>query len=62
MSKPRAEWFKDNQMRQNTDKCHLILSDSNVKTINADNFTIKIAKTERLLEAKFDDSKIFNPT
>ena len=41
ISKSLIEWFKDNEMKLNPDKCHLVLSDSDIKTINVGNFTIK---------------------
>ena len=54
ISKPLIEWFKDNETKLNADECHLILSDSDIKTINLGNFTIKSIKNEKLLSITKD--------
>ena len=52
ISKLLIEWFKDKEMKLNTDKCYLILNDTDIKMINVDdsdikmiNFTIKSTKS-----------------
>ena len=39
-SKLLIEWFKDEKMKLNLDKCYLVLSGSDVITINASNASI----------------------
>ena len=62
ISKPLIEWFKDNEIRLNPDKCHLILSDSDITTINVGNFTIKSINKEKLVRVTLIIQLIFNLT
>ena len=41
ISKPLLQWFKDNKMKLNSDKCHLILSRKENRGINFGNVAIK---------------------
>ena len=38
--KPLIKWFKDNKMKLNPDKCHLILSGKENREINVGNVVI----------------------
>ena len=46
------QWFSDNQMKKNDDKCHLLLSGKDDMTINASAFKIKNTKCKKLLGIK----------
>ena len=50
------------EMILNPDICHLILSNSDVKTFNVDHFIIKSTKSEKPLDIVFDKKLIFNLT
>ena len=50
------------EMILNPDICHLVLSNSDVKTINVDHFIIKSTKSEKPLDIIFDKKLIFNLT
>ena len=46
ISKPLQKWFRDNKMKLNPDKYHLILSGKVDKGINFGNISLKIRKME----------------
>ena len=46
------QWFSDNQMKANHDKCHLVVSGKNNVTVNASGFKIKNTGCEKLLGIK----------
>ena len=48
------EWFKNNLLRSNSDKCHLLLSTKDRVSMNVDGFKIDKSDTEKLLRVKFD--------
>ena len=48
------QWFSDNQMKANHDKCHLLVSGKNNVTMNASGFKIKNTECEKLLGIKVD--------
>ena len=48
------QWFSDNQMKANYNKCHLLVSGKNNVTMNASGFKIKNSECEKLLEIKVD--------
>ena len=54
------KWFRDNLMKSNADKCHLLVSTNNTVTIRAENFDIKNSDCEKLLGVKFDHKLTFN--
>ena len=45
-------WFSDNQMKGNTDKCHLIMSTSNTPELKVGDSLIKTSACEKLLDVK----------
>ena len=47
-------WFSDNQMKGNTDKCHLIMSTNNNPEIQVGDSLIKAIDCEKLLGLKID--------
>ena len=47
-------WFSDNQMKGNTDKCHLIMSTNNNPEIQVGDSLIKASDCEKLLGLKID--------
>ena len=59
ITKSLIEWYKDNKMKLNPDKCHLVLKDTNIKTINVDSIAIKSNKSEKLLGVAFDHKSNF---
>ena len=59
ISKPLIEWFKDNKMKVNPDKCHLILNNYEIKTINFGNFTIQSSKSKNLPRVTFNNKTNF---
>ena len=59
ISKPLTEWFKDNKMKLNPDKCHSILSNCEIKTIKFGNFTIKSTKSKNLPRVTFNNKTNF---
>ena len=47
-------WFSDNQMKGNTDKCHLIMSTNNTPELKVGDSLIKTSTCEKLLGVKID--------
>ena len=54
------EWFKNNLLRSNSDKCHLLLSTKDRVSMNVDGFKIDKSDTEKLLGVKFDKKLTFD--
>ena len=54
------EWFSDNQMKANLDKCHFMTSESKDFVINAENNQITNSKCEKSLGIKIDHKLTFN--
>ena len=48
------KWFSDNQMKGNTDKCHMIMSTENVPELQIGDSLIKTSSWEKLLGVKID--------
>ena len=48
------KWFSDNQMRLNTDKCHVLLNGQGPNTIKVVNLCIKNSTCENILGINFD--------
>ena len=59
-SKILFQWFMDNQMKANPDKCHLICSTNDTVNLFVENQTIDNSKCEKLLDVKFDYRLTFN--
>ena len=53
-------WFSDNQMKGNTDKCHLIMSTNNAPELKVGDSLIKTSSYEKLLGVKTDYKLTFN--
>ena len=54
------EWFKNNLLKSNANKCHLLVSINDRVSMNVDGFKIDKSDTEKLLGVKFDKKKIFD--
>ena len=48
------KWFSDNQMKLNTDKCHVLLNSQGPKTIKIGNLCIKNSSCKKMLDTNFD--------
>ena len=48
------KWFSDNQMRLNTDKCHVLLNSQGPNTIKIGNLCTKNSTCEKILGINFD--------
>ena len=59
ISKPLLQWFKDNKMKLNPDKCHLTLSGKVNRGINVGNVVIKNSQNEKLLRVFFNEKATF---
>ena len=59
LSIPILSWFKENKLKLNLDKCHLIVSGTENAKIKLDEFTITNLKKEKLLGIIFDDKLNF---
>ena len=53
-------WFSDNQMKGNTDKCHLIMITNNAPELKVGDSLIKTSSYEKLLGVKTDYKLTFN--
>ena len=53
------QWFSDNQMKTNHNKCHLLVSGKNNVTMNASGFKIKNTEYKKLLGIKVDSGLKF---
>ena len=54
------QWFSDNQMKGNTDKCHLIMSINNATEIHIGDCSIKTSNCKEILGVKIDYKLTFN--
>ena len=54
------EWFKNNLLKSNADKCHLFVSTNDRVSMNVDGFKIDKSDTEKLLGVKFDKKLAFD--
>ena len=54
------QWFSDNQMKGNTDKCHLIMSTNNATELQIGDSSIKTSNCEKLLGVKIDYKLTFD--
>ena len=52
-------WFKENHMKANADKCHLLASSNESCTAKIEDFSIKNSTEEKLLGVKFDSNLSF---
>ena len=50
----RFKWFSDNQMKGNTDKCHLLLSKNEFTEIHIGDFIIESSTYKKLLGIKIN--------
>ena len=53
------EWFKNNLLKSNADKCHLLVSSSDAVNLRVSEYDIKNSKCEKLLGVKFNNKLIF---
>ena len=53
------EWFKNNFLKSNADKCYLLVSTNDRVSMNVDGFKIDKSDTEKLLGVKFAKKLIF---
>ena len=54
------EWFKNNILQSNADKCHLLVSTNDRVRINVDGFKIDYSDTLKLLGVTFDGKLTFD--
>ena len=52
-------WFRQNHMKANADKCHLLVSSGEVCTAKIEDLTIENSTKEKLLGVKFDSNLSF---
>ena len=52
-------WFRENHLKANADKCHLLVSSDESCTAIIENFSIKNSTEEKLLWVKFDSNLSF---
>ena len=52
-------WFKENHMKPNSDKCHLLVTTVKSVSINIDGSNVENEKKQKLLGIKFDSSLSF---
>ena len=60
LSKILFQWFMDNQMKTNRDKCHFICSTNDTVNLIVENQIIDNSECEKLLGVKFDYKLTFN--
>ena len=53
------EWFKNNLLKGNADKYHLLVSSSDAVNLRVSEYDIKNSKCEKLLGVKFDNKLTF---
>ena len=58
-SKALFEWFENNLLKSNADKCHLLVSSSDVVNLRLSEYDIKNSECEKLLGVKFDNKITF---
>ena len=54
------QWFKNNPLQSNADKCHLLVSTNDRLSMNVHRFKINKNDTEKLLGVKFDRKLTFD--
>ena len=54
------KWFRDNLMKSNADKCHLLISTNNTVKMKTGHFDIANSRNEKLLGVKFDSKLTFD--
>ena len=54
------QWFSDNQMKANLDKCHFLFRTNSEAGLSVENQKIKNRKFEKLLGIKLDSNLNFN--
>ena len=54
------EWFKNNLLKSNAYKCHLLVSRNDKMSMNVDGFKIDKSETEKLLGVKFNKKLTFD--
>ena len=59
-AKSLFQWFRDNQMKANPDKCHFLCSSNREVSLAIENQLIKNSKFEKLLGIKLDSKLNFN--
>ena len=52
-------WFRENHMKANADKCHLLVSSDERCTAKIEDFSIKNSTEEKLLGVKFGSNLFF---
>ena len=52
-------WFKENHMKANPDKCHLLVTTNALTSVNINGFQITSSTKEKLLGIKFDSKLSF---
>ena len=55
-----VNWFSDNEMKLNTDKCHLLLNSQEPNTLKIGDLLINNSLSEKLLGITFDCKLKFN--
>ena len=58
-SKVLFEWFENNLLKGNADKCHLLVSSSDAVNLRVSEYDIKNNECEKLLGVKFDNTLTF---
>ena len=58
-SKALFEWFENNLLKSNADKCHLLVSSSDAVNLRVSEYDIKNSECEKLLGVKFDNKLTF---
>ena len=58
-SKTLFEWFENNLLKSNTDKCHLLVSSRDAVNLRVSEYGIKNSECEKLLGVKFDNKLTF---
>ena len=58
-SKALFEWFENNLLKSNTDKCHLLVSSTDAVNLRVSEYDIKNSECEKLLGVKFDNKLTF---
>ena len=53
------QWFKENHMQANPDKCHLLVTNKTLTSVNINGFQITNSTEEKLLGIKFDSKLSF---
>ena len=53
------EWFENNFLKSNANKCHLLVSSSDAVNLRGSEYDIKNSECEKLLGVKFDNKLTF---